>query len=118
MCIYVSLYLEYRIYILYYNYPFFFEDSMYEITDYTRRKAKELGVEVRPSVNSKKKVDVWRDGKRIASIGAYGYMDFPSYLEKNGEAYAKERQRLYKIRNIKNRTVKGSNGWWSDNLLW
>jgi anaerobic glycerol-3-phosphate dehydrogenase len=91
---------------------------MYEITEYTKKRAKELGVEVRPSVNSKKKVDVWQDGKRIASIGAQGYMDFGKYLEKEGEAYAKERQRLYKIRHIKNRTVKGSNGWWSDNLLW
>ncbi len=91
---------------------------MYEITDYTKKKAHELGVKVVPSVNSKKKIDVWRDGKRIASIGAYGYMDFPSYIEKEGEAYAKERRRLYKLRHIRDRTVKGSNGWWSDNLLW
>ena len=92
---------------------------MYDITEYTKKRAKELGVEVRPSVNSKKKVDVFDlDGKRIASIGAQGYMDFPSYIEKEGEAYAQERRRLYKLRHIKNRTVKGSNGWWSDNLLW
>ena len=91
---------------------------MYEIKEYTQRKAKELGVEVRPSANSKKKIDVYSNGKRIASIGAQGYMDFPSYVEKEGEAYAQERRRLYKLRHIKNRTVKGSNGWWSDNLLW
>jgi hypothetical protein len=92
---------------------------MYEITEYTKKRAKELGVEVRPSANSKKKIDVFDlDGKRIASIGAQGYMDFPSYIEKEGEAYAQERRRLYKLRHIKNRTVKGSNGWWSDNLLW
>lgn len=90
----------------------------YEIKDYTKKRAKELGVEVRPSLNSKKKIDVWKDGKRIASIGAQGYMDFPSYIEKEGEGYAQERRRLYKLRHIKNRTVKGSNGWWSDNLLW
>jgi hypothetical protein len=45
-------------------------------------------------------------------------MDFPSYIEKEGEVYAQERRRLYKLRHIKNRTIKGSNGWWSDNLLW
>jgi len=91
---------------------------MYEITDYTKRKAKELGVEVKPSTNSKKKIDVFKNGKKIASIGAYGYMDFPNYLEKNGEAYANERRRLYKLRHIKDRTKVGSNGWYSDNLLW
>jgi len=91
---------------------------MYEITEHTKKRAKELGVEVRPSLNSKKKVDVYSNGVRIASIGAQGYMDFPSYVEKEGEAYAQERRRLYKLRHIKNRTVKGSNGWWSDNLLW
>ena len=92
---------------------------MYEISDYTRRKAKELNVDVVPSANSKKKIDVYnKEGIRIASIGATGYMDFAKYLEKNGEAYAKERRRLYKMRHIKDRTVKGSNGWWSDQLLW
>jgi len=91
---------------------------MYEITEYTKKRAKELGVEVRPSANTKKKLDVFKNGVRIASIGAQGYMDFPSYVEKEGEAYAQERRRLYKLRHIKNRTVKGSNGWWSDNLLW
>ncbi len=91
---------------------------MYEITEYTKKRAKELGVEVRPSANSKKKIDVYLKGVRIASIGAQGYMDFPSYIEKEGEAYAQERRRLYKLRHIKNRTVKGSNGWWSDQLLW
>lgn len=92
---------------------------MYDITEYTKKRAKELGVEVRPSVNSKKKVDVFDlDGKRIASIGAQGYMDYGKYLEKEGEAYANVRRKAYKSRHIKNRTVKGSNGWWSDNLLW
>ena len=91
---------------------------MYEITEHTKRRAKELGVEVRPSANSKKKVDVFKNGVRIASIGAQGYMDYGKYLEKEGEAYADVRRKAYKSRHIKNRTVKGSNGWWSDNLLW
>jgi hypothetical protein len=91
---------------------------MYEITDYTKRKAHELGVKVVPSVNSKKKIDVWKDGKRIASIGSISYADYPTYIEKKGEVYAQERRRLYKLRHIRDRTTVGSNGWWSDNLLW
>jgi len=91
---------------------------MYQITDYTRRKAKELGVEVKPSTNPKKKIDVFIDDKKVASIGASGFLDFPNYLEKNGKAYAENRRRLYKIRHQKDRVKIGSNGWYSDNLLW
>ena len=37
---------------------------MYLIIDYTKRKARELGVEVRPSTNPKKKIDVFQKVKR------------------------------------------------------
>ena len=52
---------------------------MYEITDYTKQRAKEYGVQVRPSTNNKKKIDVFSNGEKIASVGATGYMDYPSY---------------------------------------
>ena len=90
----------------------------YQITEYTRRKAKKLGVEVKPATNSKKKIDVWKDGKKVASIGSISYYDYPNYLEKYGKHYADERRRLYKIRHSKNRLVVGSNGWFADQLLW
>ena len=90
---------------------------MYEITEHTKRRARELNVEVRPSLNSKKKVDIWKEGKRIASIGSQGYGDYGTFLETKGKAYADERRRLYKMRHIKDRTVKGSNGWWSDSYF-
>ena len=38
---------------------------MYTITDYTKNKAKLLGVVVKPSQNKKKKIDVYsKDGKK------------------------------------------------------
>ena len=71
---------------------------MYHITDYTYRKAQEWGLTVKPSANSKKKLDVFKNGKKIASIGAIGYKDFPTYYKENGKEYAEERRRLYRLR--------------------
>lgn len=81
-------------------------------------QAKKLGVEIRPSSNPKKKVDVYRDGKKVASIGAYGYGDFPTYIKTDGREYAEERRRLYKIRHNKTRSKKDSASWWADRILW
>jgi hypothetical protein len=71
---------------------------MYEITQYTRDKARQLGVEVRPSKRKGKKIDVFKDGHHIASVGATGYSDYPTYLKNEGPLVAKERRRLYHIR--------------------
>jgi hypothetical protein len=68
---------------------------MYQITEYTKNKAKEIGVEVKNSRNPKKKLDVFKDGELIASIGATGYFDFPSYIKEKGKAYADKRRKLY-----------------------
>ena len=74
---------------------------MYRILDYTLRKAKEMGLEVKPSTNAKKKLDVYQHGKKIASIGAIGYSDYPHYILEKGKAYADERRRLYHLRHKK-----------------
>jgi len=91
---------------------------MYHITSYSKKKAKELNVQIRPSTNPKKKLDVYKDNNKIASIGAIGYNDYPTYIIKNGLKYANERRKLYKQRHEKDRLVKNSNGFFSDNILW
>ena len=48
---------------------------MYHILPYTIARAKRLGVIVQPSTSKGKKIDVFKDGKKIASIGAIGYGD-------------------------------------------
>jgi len=50
---------------------------MYHITNYSKKKAKELNVQIRPSNNpkKKKKIDVYKDDKKIASIGDINYFD-------------------------------------------
>lgn len=74
----------------------------YEITPYTKRKAKEIGVEVSLSEKKDKKIDVFKDGVYIKSIGQKGMGDYPSYKEKYGDEYANERRRLYYKRHPKN----------------
>ena len=83
-------------------------------TEYMRRaraKAKSLGVTVVKSSRKGKKLDVMKNGKRVASIGAIGYDDFLSHGDP-------ERRRRYKIRHEKNRHIVGSAGYYADRILW
>lgn len=89
---------------------------MYEITSYTKDKAKGLGVVVKPSTVKGKKIDVFKNEKKIATVGAIGYKDYPTYLKEDGKAVANERRRLYKIRHAKD--LKSGNGFYANKLLW
>jgi len=92
---------------------------LYHITNYTLKKAKKIGVKVKPSTNKTKKIDVFnKEGKKIASVGANGMNDFPTFMQKNGLIYAKTRRNLYKNRHEKDRHIKWSRGWLADQLLW
>jgi hypothetical protein len=90
----------------------------YTITNYTKQQAKKLGVTVKPSTVKGKKIDVFKDGKKIASVGAIGYGDFPTFRKEKGVKYANERRKLYKLRHSNNRSKKGTNGYYADKLLW
>lgn len=95
----------------------------YKILPYSFRKAKELEVVIKPSTNLLKKIDVFKNGKKVASIGARGMKDYPTYLELEKKGYyekghANKRRALYKERHEKDRHVKGSNGYYADKILW
>jgi len=90
----------------------------YNITSYTQKRAKELGVQVKPSSIKGKKIDVYKNGKKIASVGAIGYSDYPTYIQSKGKEYADNRRKLYKIRHKKDKEIKGTNGYYADKLLW
>ena len=92
--------------------------SMYEISDYSYKQAKLLGVDIKSSSKKNKKIDVFKNGVLIASIGAIGYSDYPSYIREKGLKYADERGRLYKLRHKKDINNKQGNGFWADKLLW
>jgi hypothetical protein len=96
----------------------------YKILPYSYRQARKLGVNIKPSTNPKKKIDVFnKQGKKIASIGAKGYNDFPTFakLEMQGKfppGYASKRRRLYKIRHARTIDFKNKNAYFADKILW
>ena len=87
---------------------------MYHITQYTKDRAKEMGVQVKPSTRSGKKLDVYKNGTYIKSIGQLGAKDYPTYLKEDGKQVAEERRRLYHLRH----TGTGIGEKLSKQLLW
>lgn len=91
---------------------------MYAITEYTKQRAAELGVLVRPSKNATKKLDVYKSGAFITSIGDVNYSDYPTYMKSHGKKYADERRRAFYARHAKSIRVHGSPAWYAAKLLW
>ncbi len=68
----------------------------YRIKPYTFRRARALGVTVKPSTRKGKKIDVFKNGKKVASVGAIGYGDFPTFTMQRGKAFADKRRKAYR----------------------
>ena len=90
----------------------------YIITDYTLKRAKQMQVTVQLSQKKNKKIDVLKNGVRIATIGDSRYKDFPTYVIENGIEFANNRKMLYYMRNKKNIEKINSNGFYAAKLLW
>lgn len=91
----------------------------YLITQYTKKKAKKLNVIVKPSKLKNKKLDVFnKNGYYLTSVGAKGYLDYPTYIKLFGKKIADQKRRLYKKRHEKDRKIKYSRGFFADQLLW
>lgn len=92
---------------------------MYQITPYTKSQAKKFGVDVKPSTRKGKKIDVFdKEGDKLASIGALGMGDYPTFQRTKGKAFADKRREAYKARHEKNLKKKGTPGFWANALLW
>ena len=76
-----------------------------------RENAKRLGVTITPSKVKNKKLDVFKDGRKIASIGDLRYSDFLQHGDK-------KRQENYLSRHAKTRAVKGSPSYYAAEILW
>ena len=103
---------------IYYNWT-----DMYKIKNYSFKQAKKLNLTIKPSKSKGKKIDVYKNGTFIGSIGAIGYNDYPTYLEleqkgKVKKGTAEQRRKLYKIRHQKTRIKKYSKSWLADKILW
>jgi hypothetical protein len=90
--------------------------TKYNITNYTRKKAKKLGVVITHSTNTKKKLDVFKKGKKVCSVGNLNYDNYPTHIIKRGSTFAKIRRKFYKNRHSKDR--KKGCGFYADQLLW
>ncbi len=96
---------------------------MYRILTNQRKAAKRLGVVIRPSTLKNKKIDVYKNGFKVASIGDIRYNDYWVYkkLERQGQVEkgtADERRELYKIRHGQECRAKGTPGFYACNILW
>ena len=90
--------------------------TKYTITNYSRKKAKKIGVIIKHSTNTKKKIDVFKKGKKVCSVGNLNYNNFPTYVKKKGISFAKSRRKFYKMRHSKDR--KKGCGYYANQLLW
>lgn len=89
----------------------------YKISRLQIKKAKKLGLEILPSTNKNKKIDVYKNKILVARIGSMGYNDYQFYLKNYGKKYADERRRLYLLRH-RNNIIKNKPGYYSANILW
>lgn len=91
----------------------------YSISTYSYGRARALGVVIKPSTVKGKKIDVFnRKGEKLASIGALGYGDYPTFKRKYGAEYANMKRRAYKSRHAYNRFKRGTPGYYADQILW
>jgi len=91
---------------------------MYQITQYSKDKANKLNVTIKPSTRKNKKIDVYKDGEYVVSIGDRRYGDYPTFKREEGEEFANKRRMAYKKRHEKDRHIKGTAGYFADQILW
>ena len=88
---------------------------MYQISQRSKKLAKALGLEIKPSTVGFKKISVYRSGKKIADIGDRRYPDYHQY-KKISPKLAEARRTAYYARHRNNlRSGKGKLSWL---LLW
>ena len=90
---------------------------MYEITDWTKKRAKELGYTVKPATNKSKKIDVFKNDRKLGSVGATSYGDYGTYLKTKGKDFADKKRKGYLAR-TKWCDKAGSNCRLARSLLW
>jgi uncharacterized protein YaaR (DUF327 family) len=89
---------------------------MYRIKDYSYEKAQELGLDIYPSKRKHKKIDVYKNGDYLTSIGDNRYKDFPTFLEEEGEEVANKKRLLYRKRHKKD--LGYFKGFLATHILW
>jgi hypothetical protein len=96
---------------------------MYKPTRYSYLKARLLGVTIKPAENPNKKLDVFKKGIKIATIGDINYLDYPNFvklekLKQIAPGTAKMRRSTYLKRHAKTIKKKFSPSWYASKILW
>lgn len=68
---------------------------MYEISDKQYEIAKELGIEIIVSENPRKKIDVYKNGDYICSVGAINFKALKELILLHGRDEAYRKRNLY-----------------------
>lgn len=76
-----------------------------------QRKARKIGVKIKISTRKFKKLDVFKNNKKVGSIGDIRFSDFNIHKDK-------KRRELYKKRHNKYRNKVGTNSYYADKILW
>ena len=90
----------------------------YRITERQKRNARRIGVTIKPSSVGKKKIAVFKNGKKVADVGQMPYKDYDWYLRNRSKRFADSRRESYKKRHQKYRVKKGTASYYADQILW
>ena len=98
----------------------------YDIKPRQKERAKLMGLTIKPSTNKKKKIDVFKNKKKIATIGGRRidgtfYNDYATYIITIGKEKANKKRTNYLKRHSKEPKMKDgkrTNSYYSDKILW
>lgn len=89
----------------------------YKILPQQKNAAKKLGVTIKPSEVKGKKIAVFKNGEKVADIGAIGYGDYWTYYEKD-IYFAAAKRKAYQARHKGEQNKIGSPGYYAWYILW
>ena len=89
----------------------------YKIKPQQKKAAKELGVTIKSSTLKGKKIAVFKNGEKVADIGALGYGDYWTYYEKD-IYFAASKRKAYQARHKGEQNKIGSPGYYAWYILW
>jgi len=89
----------------------------YRIKPQQIKAAKKLGVTIKPSTVQGKKIAVFKNGEKVADIGALGYGDYWTYYAKD-IYFAATKRKAYQARHNGEQNKIGSPGFFAWYILW
>ena len=92
--------------------------SSYKILNAQKLNSKKLGVVIKPSKNASKKIDVFKNDKKVATIGDVNYGDYHTYIKTKGREFAVKRKTAYKARHSKTMGKVGSASYYANKIIW